>query len=514
MVNVLLITSNFEEVILSTASCRQKTQERPTKSPSYGLGILYIHSTLESYGHNVRTHLLDTSSPEECFDVVIKAMKEFSPDVIGFQMFTSNRVSTYRLIEYIHKKYPDIQLVIGGVHATIMYRQLIEEYPFLIAVIGEGEITFPELVECLNDKDTDLTEIDGIAFYHAGSVVETEPRELIRNLDSLPSPKHEVAFYGVKGRKRIKGNILTSRGCPNRCTFCVLKSISMKKVRFRSVKNVVDEIEYMINNFPEMESLWFHDDTFFVNNKRAIEICDEIIKRGLNKKIRFVCNGRMKPLSAELISKLEQANFKHVLMGLESGDENILKACKKNITRRDAIKAFTLFSRSSISITVFLIVGLPGETHETILNTAKFVQKLQRIKYTYYNEDLNILTVYPGTEIYEIAKARDMIDDAFWLTYEITPLFTAEHSVEQLLEFKEILLDHIALDRLFTIHGMKLQFKMIPYILKYSFGDGLFGPKSKLLFLTFLESILPRSGYESLIYLYRRIKYGSQLPAL
>ena len=166
----------------------------------------------------------------------------------------------------------------------------------------------------------------------------------------------------------------------------------------------------------------------------------------------------MKPLSEKMIKKLEQANFKKVLLGLESGDEGILKTSHKMITQTDVVNAFTLFSKSKISILAFLIVGLPGENMKTILKTAKADKKrVQKIKYVYYN-DVSVLAVYPGTEIYEIAKKKGMIDDNYWLTNKPNPIFTVEHSEEKLLYFKGVLLKHISLDRFFTPAGFIAQF--------------------------------------------------------
>jgi radical SAM superfamily enzyme YgiQ (UPF0313 family) len=166
-----------------------------------------------------------------------------------------------------------------------------------------------------------------------------------------------------------------------------------------------------------------------------------------------------------MIKAMEKAGFKHVLFGLESGAEEILKTSKKAISKEDAMNAFTLFANSSIRITAFLIVGLPGETYETVKETIEFIQTLQKIKYTLYG-DIGVLFIYPGTEVYEIAKRKGIIDDDYWLTENNTPFYTAENSIETLLEFKETILNHIALDRIFTQAGYAAQKNMIPLIFK------------------------------------------------
>jgi radical SAM superfamily enzyme YgiQ (UPF0313 family) len=345
---------------------------------------------------------------------------------------------------------------VGGIHVTVMYEQILNRYPYLTAVLGEGEITFYELV----DNRKAYEDIDGIAFVKNGRIIKTKERALIENLDELPFPKHEVFFSDI----RRCGCILTTRGCPFSCTFCCLCSISQRRVRYRSVKNVVDEIEFMRNKFPEMSSIWIHDDSFFLNNNRVIDFCNEIVKRGIE--IDFICSGRMKPLSQQMVNAMEKAGFTHILFGLESGSKEILKSSKKAITKEDAINAIKLFVNSPIRVTTFLIVGLPGETIDTVKETIEFFQTLQKIRYIWIGDDLILLFIYPGTEVFEIAKKKGFIDDNYWLTDKNIPIYAAEHSIETLYQFKNMMLDHISLSRMFTSSGFAAQKKMIPLIYK------------------------------------------------
>ena len=453
---VLLVTSSFEDLPL-------KMSEEFANKTYYPLGLAYIHSYLESKNIEVETLWLNNKQYKSCFKEVIDKIKEFSPDLVGFQMLTCNRVSSYYLIEWIHENFPKIKIVIGGIHATIMYKQLIERYPFLIAVLGDGEITLFELIKELDKKIPNLKKIDGIAFYKEGHVTRTKPRKLIENLDTLPFPKHEIFFKNNKGR--LTGSLLSARGCPFSCSFCCLNPESKRIVRFRNPKKVVDEIEYMIKKFPQMKELSINDDSFFVNNQRVIEICNEIIKRKI--KMDFLCSGRIKPLSKEVVQKLEEANFIRVTLGIESGDDSILKSCHKGINQEDILNAFKLFSKSKIHIKTYLIIGLPGENIKTIKETVRFIKKLQKIKYVSYPNCFNILFVYPGTEVYEIAKAKKFINDDYWLSNKESPFYTAEHSYEQLKGFEKILADNLSLYRIITPRGFKAQFETIPYLLKY-----------------------------------------------
>ena len=491
--NVLLISSSFEDISLMSASHNKEDGLKLAEDSHYPVGLASLHAYLEFCGNNVRMLALNHYTYESCFDEVVKTIREFSPNIVGLQILTPNRVSSFLLIEYIHEKYPDIRLVIGGIHASIMYRQLLEKHPFLLAVIGEGELTFAELVDNLTQGKGELIGIDGIAYNNGWKIVKTKTRELIGDLDILPYPKHEMFFSG----NRTSGCILTTRGCPFKCSFCSLDSISRRTVRFRSVGNVVDEIEYMIYRFPQMDSIWIHDDTFFIDNKRVIEFCDEILSRRI--KMKFICSGRMKPLSTKMINKLEDAGFVKVMLGLESGNDKILEKTHKAITKKDALNAFKMFSNSPIELHSFLIAGLPGENLETVMETASFVKELQKIKYTYYPDIAALLTIYPGTEVYEIAKAKDMIDDSFWLSDNPTPLFTVENSKEQLFQYKEIYMNHLSLDRFWTKDGLGAQLPMLPYILKYL----VLNIRKPVGISRLAKFILPEKIYEVLVVPYR-----------
>ncbi|MFH1503099.1 MAG: radical SAM protein [Candidatus Diapherotrites archaeon] len=454
-----------DKVLLVTSSCEDTPfvpEGRFNELSHYPIGLAYLYSYIESKGFDVKMLSHNHKSDKDCFKEVIEEIENFSPDIVGFQILTSNRVSSYHLIEYIHQNYPKIKIIVGGIHVTIMYKQLIEKYPFLIAVLGEGEITLFELIKELDKKSPNLKKIDGLGFYKNNSVMRTKPRKLIENLDTLPFPKHELFF---KNPKRDSGCLLTSRGCYFSCSFCCLNPEAKRIVRFRSPKNVVDEIEYMVKSFPQMTEIFIHDDSFFSNNERVIKICDEIIKRKI--KMNFVCEGRIKPISSEMIKKLEQANFKRVLLGIESGDNGILKACHKGINQEDILHAFKLFSKSSINLKTLLIIGLPGENIGTIKETVRFIKKCQKIKYVSYGNIKPLLMVFPGTEVYEIAKSKGMINDNYWLSEKVIPLYTIENSYERLKELGNILLDNIAFSRIITPKGFRAQFDMIPYLTKY-----------------------------------------------
>ena len=446
-------------LLLSTSFEDESKLNLVNQNSHYPVGVAYLHSYLESYNHQVESLFLNDHPFDDCFCIIRKKMETYSPDVVGFSIITNSRTSSFRTIEWIHTLYPNTHIIIGGIHTSITYEQIITKYPYVIAVIGEGEATTQKLLGRL-EKGEDIDSVNGIAYSKDGVVKLTKPRDLITNLDALPFPNHKPFL----SNGRTTATILTSRGCPFRCSFCVLHYITQRKVRFRSIENVIQEIEHLVATYPKVNTVWIHDDVFCINNQRAIEFCDEIVRRKI--KLKFICCGRIKPMSKELVSAMERAGFIQILFGLESGSPKVLKAAHKEITQEDTVNTIKLFRDSKIIASVFLIVGLYGEDDDSIDETIRFVKKLQRINYVFFH-GIGILMVYPGTEIYEIAKQAGQIDDDYWMTSNRTPLFTVDHSVEKLHYYTDKILDNIALKRMFTFRGFVLQVTMLPAVVRF-----------------------------------------------
>lgn len=463
---ILLVSTSFEVEWRSTTI---------KENSHYPLGIAYIHAYLERDGHTVESLFLNDYPYDDCYAIVQNKVDEFAPDVVGFNIMTNNRTSSFVAIEFIHEKYPDIRIVAGGVHSSVMYEQMVKKYPFMVAIIGEGEVTAGELMDSFAGKMS-LDDVAGIGFIRDGEFIKTKERPLIEDLDTLPFPRHEAFFT----EKRTTASLLTSRGCPFKCTFCVLAMVSQRAVRMRSVGNVVAEIQHLVASYPQLETVWLHDDQFFIDNKRVIELCEQIVAN--NIKLRFVCSGRFKPISREMVSAMERAGFVQALMGLESGSAKVLKLAKKGVKPHHALEAVSLFKDSKIVVTCFLIVGLYGENDSTVEETINLVREMQKIKYLVYH-DIGVLTIYPGIEIYDIAKKAGAIDNDYWLTDKKTPFFTVEHTEEQLLAYKNRILDHIAITRFFTVKGFKAQFSMLPYILKFGIKNISIVPMVAMIFL-------------------------------
>ena len=419
------------------------------------LGIPYIYSFLESKGEKVSSSFLNPHFPD--IQNLCTIIESESPTIIGVELNTELRIQAYKVIEAINHSYPKIKILVGGFHATTMYQQILTKYPYLICVLGEGEETINAVIHSFAHTES-LHTVRGLAFMKSGTIVKTPARPLIQNLDTLPFPKHSLFIDTA----RTTTSILTARGCPFRCSFCCHKAISQQKIRFRSIANIIAELEYIKQQHPQIHTINITDDTFLIDNDRAMFFCDEIIKKKLS--FKFYGFARFTPLSEQLLYKLKQAGFLSLGFGLESANDTIRRNIHKQIDKEDVLRAVSLCQKTQMNIQILLIVGLPGETWQTIRETGRFVQKLQKMLYWTYSGESPFwpAIAYPGTELYEKMKAAGKVDDAVWLTSKNQVYFTLEHSEEILLKMHKELLYYVAADKFFTLKGF---FRQIPVIL-------------------------------------------------
>jgi len=341
-----------------------------------------------------------------------------------------NRTSASKVAEMIKKINPKIKVLMGGVHPSTMYKQILENYPVDFVVCGEAEETILELMEGIkkDKKISYFNKIKGLAFKNEnGQIIKTEPREYIKDLDKLPYPKHEYFKKEIEASKKVY--IMTSRGCPFGCMFCSTSNYWGRMCRRRSVENVIGEIKFLIEKFPSIEEILFVDDEFTLNQEHAIELCKAMINAGI--KLKWDCSTRVSSVSEELVEWMKKAGCVHVSMGVESGSEKLIKVIHKKITIKQIINAFELFHKYNIPASMYLITGIPGENSQTVNETIKLLKKLSNTKPEFKKPAL--LQIYPNTEVYNLAKKQGIINDNFWLTPKLVPHYTYEHSKNKLL---------------------------------------------------------------------------------
>ena len=446
----------MKKILLASMSIEENSRFDFDCNSAYPLGLCYLMSVLEENGYEVKLLFLNNDPYEIAENIILKCIDEWKPEIIGFQVFSMTRVSTFKIINKIQEQNEGTKIIIGGVHASIMYDQILREYPKVIAVKGEGEKTIIELLESI-ENNIPLRTVRGIAYNENGNVIQTEERELISDLDTIPFPRHGVFFDNYPNRK--VAHIVSSRGCPFKCSFCCLRIMSHQRLRKRKIENVIEEIKYLKTKYPRLSHVQFHDDTFLMDNDRVILFCKLLIKEKLD--ITFECSARVKPVCNEMFTWLERAGCTKIMFGLESGSEKILNSIHKGITQKDVIELFYLLRDHNITVTTFLMCGFPGENEETIHETISFVQKIQKIKYSWI-AGVGKLWVYPGTEVYKLMRNQGAINDDYWLTENDVPFYTVENSYQKLLEYENKVMDNVSLERIFTIKGFVGHFLKMP----------------------------------------------------
>ena len=340
------------------------------------------------------------NSNDPIWDEVLVVLAKTKPDIIGISV-SNVTVSSALKIAKIAKGYnSNIKVIFGGPAATIIPDYVLENKSVDFLVYGEGEISTANLTEHILKNQLSsqiLKQVKGIVFRDSEKIVKTEPQSLIQDLNKLPFPDRESMFRVNEKRELQKiysnGDVLTSRGCPYLCKFCACFKIwGTRTPRSRSVKNIIDEISYLVQTYGQ-SSFVFWDDLFTVNKKHVIELCNEIIKQNLN--IKWVCLARLNNIDREMIEAMKRAGCWQIQVGIESGCNRVLKFINKNLTI-DLIKKKTKILRdSNINWLAFFIVGFPTETKGEIIQTLNFIKTIRPT-----TVGISIFSPYPGTELH------------------------------------------------------------------------------------------------------------------
>lgn len=400
-----------------------------TDEPLFPLGIGYLVAVLKQE-HEVRVAHYQKFGHVSA--TLPRLMNSFSPDLVGLTCTTFNRGNVRQIIAIIRKYYPRTKIVVGGVHASFLYEQVINNYGADFVVIGEGEYTSLELCRAL-EKGTDLSQVRGIAFRQGGTITVTQPRPPIENLDELPIPDFDWAAHLMKTSGM--GFMIASRGCPVRCIFCSTSSYWGQKVRKNSVKRVVDEMEHLVARYG-VRKIFFHDDTFNLGIDRVRQICQEIMRRGL--KVEWAVDCRVTPASQEMVDMMVEAGCRHICWGVETGSPTMLRKLEKKITLEQIRSAYEYTRKHShiLSSGAFAMVGSPGETDETVRETVEFFNSLPLTDHP----STATLCLLPGTNIDQSLKSRGMADDSIWVKSDEVPR-TGEHSESTLQKWAKQVAD-------------------------------------------------------------------------
>ncbi|MGD2090150.1 MAG: radical SAM protein [Candidatus Aminicenantes bacterium] len=398
------------------------------------LGIYYLASYLLENGYLVK--VTDAEANHLTVNEILNEIDQFSPNFVGI---SSTTVAFHRALECaneIKNKFESIKIILGGPHITSNYKHAMSYPAFDYGVIGEGEITLKELLDHICNHQP-IEDIKGIVYRDQNDrVIKNPPREYISNLDILPFPAYELVknmrLYTPPPQNYKSfpvATIITSRGCPNQCTFCD-RNVFGKKYRERSAENVFKEIKLLYEKY-QIKEIQFVDDTFLISKKRIYNLFELLDKAKIM--LHWVCLSRINVVDYEFLKFLKSNGCWHISFGIESGDDRILKLIKKNIKLDQAKQVINWCKKLKIKSKGFFIIGHPGENLETIDKTIKISRELKL-------DDIVVTlnTPLPGSPQYFEANKYGKLDKTDWSKFNMwQPVFIPHGLSEEILLAKQ-----------------------------------------------------------------------------
>lgn len=370
--------------------------------------VLAVAAPLVHKGLNVK--IFD----ERFEDNIKKAIHAFLPDAVcvGFSVFTGSQISgALEIAESIRKSFPRIPLVWGGWHASIFPEQTAGDPRVDIVVYGQGERTFLELVEALLDKRP-IENTPGLCYKRGDKIVKTQPREPedINNFSAMPLNLVNLHNYigphdGLTNARTL--SYISSQGCPNRCGFCADKTVYQRRWFGLESKRVITEVSVLVKKY-SLEAVFFEDSNFFVNKRRVEEICRGLIDNQLN--IKWEAMGHTRQLvrfDDNFWNLLKKSGCSRLLIGAESGDQEVLDLIKKDATVQDTINLVKKAKKHKMAPILSTMVGFPRENQNDFKKTINLAVKAKRL-FQETEWKLFLYTPYPGTPLYRMALEYGM----------------------------------------------------------------------------------------------------------
>ncbi|HHT9157557.1 MAG TPA: B12-binding domain-containing radical SAM protein [Candidatus Tripitaka californicus] len=373
------------------------------KLPTLGIG--YIAAVLEKKGYK-NVSIIDKTIHINEADELLKEILSKNPDILGFYCVSENYKFILQLLQKVKEKSPKTITVIGGPHIYGLPEASVKPECIDFGIYGEGEQSFLELIES-NFNSSRYPSIPGL-IYKANNKVHRNSLALVHKLDEIPFPARHLYppldryMPSIVTYKKLPATgMLTSRGCASKCTFCHSGKGELR-LRFHSAEYVIEEIKHLQKDFGIKEFFIF-DDTFVAHRKRAVQICEDIIRNNLN--ISWSCNVKVNYLSEDLLRLMKQAGCWLLQVGVESGNQEILNIMKKGITLEQVRSSCEIAYKLGFHIKTFFIIGNAGETEKTIDDTINFMTSLP----VHYSS-INLMTPLPGTELWDHAEQYGKID--------------------------------------------------------------------------------------------------------
>jgi len=346
----------------------------PVQNVFFPIGLSYISMALKQKGHEVK--IIDSIAPFKKYtkDDIKKLIQDYKPDVVGLTLFINFIQDVYEFVAELKEVFRDIVFIAGGPHASALPEEVVR-HGFDFVVIGEGEETAVELVEAIERGVDSFEKVKGIVYRGKSSdnVIVTEPRPLIKDLDNIPFPERgEFPIENYTGSKDPSSDpyfwiILSSRGCPFNCLYCMNADVFGRNYRFRSAENIFNEIKHLYDNFGA-RYIYFIDDEFMIKKERLYKLADLLIQNKIN--IGWTALARISNVETGFINRMVDAGLKEIVYGVESGDSVTLEKINKKMTLADIKRGLDETLKSRIpSFGINNMIGFPWEKRENIYNT-------------------------------------------------------------------------------------------------------------------------------------------------
>ena len=368
------------------------------KRPVLGLAYVASYAMSKGFDCTVFDAYFHSWSEKE----LKRRLAAYKPDVVGFTAMTHEVTIAGRMAAEL-KVSIHAPMVVGGCHATALPGRTLAEFPgFDYAVFGEGEHTMVELLQHLQTGRPEVRDVKGVAFRQSdGSIVVNEPRPRLTpaELDALPYPAFDDYYGENREAPRPKDAyyaMFTSRGCPSNCAFCM--RVLGRQVRRRSAESIVAEMEYAIERWGA-HVFDFADEIFLFDTPETRRLLQMFIDRGLADRVAWSAETRANLVNPDIIALAKRAGCRCICMGVESGDDEILKGVNKGITVEQVRRAVKIIHDAHIAVGTFYILGHPNETRETVRKTVNLAVELNT-----HAISMGIMVPYPGTRIFEMAS--------------------------------------------------------------------------------------------------------------
>ena len=380
------------------------------KQSSLPFGLLQLAAFIKA--NNIKVDLIDLQVKKFSEAEFLERVLKLRPDFFGITANTVQIKPGLSIAKLLKQNFPNIKIVFGGIHATVMADEVLAEQFVDFVVRGEGEQTIVELL-----AGRAYSEINGLSYKINGQIIHNQPRELIADLNLLPTPAYEL--IDLKLYRPTLGNfkqlpsvsITTSRGCPGTCTFCFSGAMG-KKIRFMSAQKIFNHIKFLHDKFG-VRDINFYDDTFTVNRANVFELCKMLIEAKLG--ISWGCMSRLDCVSEEILEMMHEAGCHQIGYGIETTSKEILENIKKRVPPLERIKEIVETTKKiGIEVRAMFMLGNPGETEMTMEDSIKFAKSLNADIYLF-----NVTTPYPGTEMFGWADKNEYLITKNWDNYDL-----------------------------------------------------------------------------------------------